>query len=208
MLIFDMDGTLIDSNGIWREVDETFLAKRGIPYTQEYYEGVAHTIFPLAAVFTKEYCKLSESTDEIMAEWMELAGNMYAEEVPVKPGVVAFLEQCRANGERMMVLTSSVPEHCRTALEHLGLMPYFERILFAHELKIEKKDPAIFRKAAELAGVKCEECTVFDDSVAACRGAKAAGMAVVGVYDPFFAQTEDEMRQVCDRYIMSFEEMV
>ena len=63
MLIFDMDGTLIDSNGIWREVDETFLAKRGMSYTQEYYEGVAHTIFPLVAVFTKEYCKLQESTD-------------------------------------------------------------------------------------------------------------------------------------------------
>ena len=208
MLIFDMDGTLIDSNGIWRQVDETFLAKRGMPYTQEYYEGMAHTIFPLAAVFTKEYCKLEESTDEIMAEWMELAGNMYAEEVPVKPGVVAYLEQCRDRGERMMVLTSSVPEHCRTALEHLGLMQYFERILFAHELKIEKKDPAIFRKAADLAGVEPASCTVFDDSVAACRGAKAAGMKAVGVYDPFFAQTEEEMRQVCDRFIMSFEEML
>ena len=44
MHIFDMDGTLIDSNGIWREVDEAFLAKRGFPYTKEYYQGVAHTI--------------------------------------------------------------------------------------------------------------------------------------------------------------------
>ena len=68
MLIFDMDGTMIDSNGIWRDVDIAFLEKRSLPYTKEYYEGVAHTIFPLAAVFTKEYCKLEESTDEIMAE--------------------------------------------------------------------------------------------------------------------------------------------
>ena len=68
MLIFDMDGTLIDSNGIWRDVDIAFLEKRNMPYTKEYYEGVAHTIFPLAAVFTKEYCQLEESTDEIMAE--------------------------------------------------------------------------------------------------------------------------------------------
>ena len=50
MLIFDMDGTLIDSNGIWRQVDEAFLAKRGYPYTREYYEGVAHTIFPMAVL--------------------------------------------------------------------------------------------------------------------------------------------------------------
>ena len=72
MYIFDMDGTLIDSNGIWREVDEAFLAKRGFPYTKEYYQGVAHTIFPLAAEFTKRYCHLEESVEDIMAEWMEM----------------------------------------------------------------------------------------------------------------------------------------
>ena len=73
----------------------------------------------------------------------------------------------------MMVLTSSVPAHCRAALGHLGLMPYFEEILFAHDLKIEKKDPEIFRVAARRMGVEPVECVVYDDSVEACRGAKA-----------------------------------
>ena len=208
MLIFDMDGTLIDSNGIWREVDIAFLEKRGLPYTKEDYEGVAHTIFPLAAVFTKEFCHLEESCEEIMAEWMELAGDMYATSVTVKPGVREYLEQCKAAGERMMVLTSSVPQHCRTALTHLGLMPYFERVIFAQDLGLEKKNPETFRRAAAIMGVTPEECTVYDDSVAACRGAKAAGMTVVGVYDDYFDATVEEMRQVCDRYIMSFEEMM
>ena len=208
MLIFDMDGTLIDSNGIWRDVDIAFLEKRGLPYTKEYYEGVAHTIFPLAAVFTKEFCQLEESCEEIMAEWMELAGDMYATAVTVKPGVQEYLELCRERGERMMVLTSSVPQHCRAALGHLGLMPYFERIVFAQELGLEKKNPDCFRRAAELAGVAAEACTVYDDSVAACRGAKAAGMQVVGVYDEYFDMTWEEMQQVCDRRIMSFEELV
>ena len=208
MLIFDMDGTLIDSNGIWREVDIAFLEKRGLPYTREYYEGVAHTIFPLAAVFTKEYCQLEESCEEIMAEWMEMAGDMYATSVTVKPGVVAYLEQCRARGERMMVLTSSVPEHCRTALTHLDLMQYFEKIIFAQELGIEKKNPECFKKAAAIMDVKSEDCTVYDDSVAACRGAKTAGMQVVGVYDTYFDMTVEEMQQVCDKDIRSFEELV
>ena len=96
MLIFDMDGTLIDSNGIWRQVDEAFLAKRGYPYTREYYEGVAHTIFPMAAKFTKAYCHLEESEEDIMAEWMQMAGDAYAARVPIKPGVRAYLDRCRA----------------------------------------------------------------------------------------------------------------
>ena len=208
MFFFDLDGTLIDSNGIWKQIDKDFLARRNLPYTKEYYDGVAHTALPLAAEFTKDYCHLEESCEEIMAEWMELASDMYATDVTVKPGVVDYLEQCRARGERMIVLTSSVPEHCRTALTHLDLMKYFERILFAQELGLEKKNPECFKKAAAIMDVKPEDCTVYDDSVAACRGAKAAGMQVVGVYDAYFDMTVDEMQQVCDRYIRSFEELV
>ena len=58
-----MDGTLIDSNGIWKDVDIAFLKKRGFAYTRAYYEGVAHTIFPLAAKFTKEYCHREHGGD-------------------------------------------------------------------------------------------------------------------------------------------------
>ena len=152
MLLFDMDGTLIDSNGMWKDVDTEFLARRGLPYTQAYYEGVAHTIFPLAAKFTKEFCHLPESEEEIMAEWMELAGDLYAGSVPEKPGVRAFLERMRARGERMAVVTSAVPVHCRSALTHLGLLPYFERIFFAQELGMEKKTPELWCIAAITGG--------------------------------------------------------
>ena len=89
MLLFDMDGTLIDSNGVWKNVDREFLARRGIAYTHAYYEGVAHTILPLAAKFTKEYCRLTESCEEIIAEWMEMARDAYAH-VTVKPGVRVY----------------------------------------------------------------------------------------------------------------------
>jgi len=208
MQIFDMDGTLIDSNGIWKDVDTAFLAKRGLPYTKEYYEGVAHTIFPLAAKFTREFCHLPESEEAIMAEWMDMAGDLYGTSVPVKPGVRAYLEKLRAAGERMIVVTSAVPVHCRTALTHLALMPYFERVIFAQELHREKKDPRLWQLAAEMMGVRPEDCTLYDDSVEACRGAKAAGMQTVGVYDPYFAATEPEMRAVCGRYIRSFEELI
>ncbi len=207
MFLFDMDGTLIDSNGVWKKVDREFLARRGMAYTHAYYEGVAHTILPLAAEFTKAFCHLKESCESIMAEWMDLAKDAYAH-VPVKPGVRAYLKQCQKEGRRLAVVTSSVPEHCHTALEHLSLEKYFERVVFAQELGIEKKQPELWQAAAKMSGVQPEECTVFDDSLSACRGARAAKMRVVGVYDSLFAQDEKELRGFCDVYIRSFEELL
>lgn len=207
MFLFDMDGTLIDSNGIWKDVDREFLARRGLPYTHAYYEGVAHTIFPLAAKFTKEFCQLSESCEEIMAEWMDLAGDLYAH-VAIKPGVRAYLKQCKTEGRRMAVVTSSVPDHCRTALRHLDLEKYFETVFLAHDMGLEKKDPALWQAAAKHLGVDPRDCTVFDDSLSACRGVREAKMRCIGVYDAFFAADEREMREFCDVYIRGFEELL
>lgn len=208
MLIFDMDGVLTDSNAIWKQVDIDFLAKRGLPYTQEYYRGVAHTVLSKAAVFTKAYCHLDESCEEIIAEWMEMAGDVYATEVPAKPFVREFLEKCKNSGEHMVVLTSAVPAHCRSALTHLELLPYFETVYFAHDLGLDKQQPEIYHTVAALLGVDPADCTVFDDSIAACRSAKATGMQVIGVYDPFFHVSWEEMQSVCDQTIKDFGELL
>ena len=183
MLLFDMDGTLIDSNGIWKDVDTRFLEKRGLPYTQEYYEGVAHTIFPLAAKFTKEFCHLPESEAAIMAEWMEMAGDIYATDVTEKPGVRAYLEQMKNRGERMAVVTSAVPVHCRTALTHpepAALFP--ERIL--RPGAGHRESTSLLWRRSPLHWASPRRLHLFDDLREAIRGAKAAGMYTVGVADP------------------------
>ncbi len=207
MLLFDLDGTLIDSNGVWVDVDKTFLARRNAPYTREYYEGVAHTILSNCAVFTKEYLQLEESCEEIIAEWMELAADQYSH-VPAKPHVIDYLEKCKAAGYRMVVFTACVPDHCRAAMEHLGLNQYFEQVIFAQELGVDKKSPAIFRKVAESLGVKPKDCVLFDDSLVACKAAKAAGMTVVGVADAFHPDIAVDMREVCDQYISGFGDLL
>lgn len=204
---FDMDGTLLDSNGLWREVDRTFLSRRGFPYTHAYYEGVAHTTLPKAAEFTRAFLHLNESCDSILSEWMALAENAY-QHVNVKPGVRAYLKQCRSENRSMAVITSSVPEQCRMTLKRLDLLKYFEEIFFAQELGLEKQAPDIWRLAAKHFDVRPEDCTVFDDSLAACKGARAAKFRVIGVYDKFFEKDQPELQGFCDVYIRSFEELL
>ena len=207
MFFFDMDGVLTDSNGVWKKVDREFLGRRGMKYTHAYYEGVAHVPLPLAAVFTKEFCKLPESCEEIVAEWMELAADRYAH-VPLKPHVREYLNRCREAGHAMAVFTACVPAHCEAAMAVHGLHTYFERVIYAQELGVDKRSPEIFRRVAADLGISPKSCVLFDDSLSACKAAKAAGMTVVGVHDGYFQEAAVDMREVCDQYIMGFGELL
>lgn len=207
MLLFDLDGTLIDSNGVWLEVDKTFLSRHGYTYSQEYHDGVAHSILQNCAVFTKNFFQMEESCEEIIAEWMELAKDAY-DHVPLKPHVREYLDRCQAAGYPMAVFTACVPQHCQAAVRHHGLDRYFQQIIYAQDLGEDKKSPDIFRRAARLLGVTPRECVFFDDSLSACKGAKAAGMTVVGVWDGFFTGAEADMKELCDQYIMDFKELL
>lgn len=208
MRLFDFDGTLVDSNGVWEEIDLEFLGRRGLAPTRAYSDAVGHSIFPLAARFTRDYYHLDLTPEEIMGQWMDLAREAYAHQVPLKPGAREFLEQCRKRGERMALLTACVRELCQAALARHSLAPYFDQILFVEDLGITKQDPGAFPLLLERLGARPDQCVMYEDSPGACAAARAAGLEVVGVYDPFYAHREGELRQACHRYIRSFTELL
>lgn len=205
LLLFDLDGTVTDSNTLWQDVDAEFARRRGLAVTQEYTDFVIHAIFPTAADFTKEYYHLKETPQQIMEEWHALAYEAYACHCPAKPGAAEFLTRCKAQGIRMAMVTASVPELCEAALKRLGLGDCFTFILYAQELGLEKRRPQVWLEAARRAGISPADCIVFDDSPVACAAARQAGCRDVGVYDPLYAPQQAEMRRDCWRYIESFE---
>lgn len=208
MDLFDFDGTLVDSNGVWVDVDNGFLARRGLTPTREYSDAVGHSIFPIAAQYTKDYYHLAMSPEEIMAEWLDMARDAYAHQVPLKPGAGEFLARRAGEGADMALVTACVPELCRAALARHGLERYFSAVVYVQELGVEKRDPRAFALTLERLGVRAPDCTLYEDSPGACKAARDTGIAVVGVCDPFYAMYEAEMRQLCRRYIRSFTELL
>ena len=208
MYIFDLDGTLTDSNGLWVEVDREFLSRRGLAMTREYEDVVGRSIFPAAARFTREYYRLSDSPEAIMAEWEQLAAHHYRDLVPLKPGARALLDQCRREGREMALFTACRPALCRLVLDRHQLAGYFRHTVYAEEMGVDKHDPRCFARLSRILGVPPADCVLFDDNPSNCATAQAAGMTAVGVYDSFYEHRQEELRSVCTRYIHSLEELV
>lgn len=208
LYIFDLDGTITDTNGVWQAVDVEFLTRRGLEPTLEYTEAVTRSIYPIAARFTRDYYRLPDTPEEIMAEWDALAERHYRELAPLKPGAEAFLRQCAAQGKPMTLFTACRPALCLTVLNRFGLTGLFGHIVYAEEIGLEKHDPQCFLRLSEMIAAPPPACVLFDDSPDNCATAARAGMDAVGVYDPLYEARQEELRTVCTRYVRSLEELL
>lgn len=208
MIFFDLDGTLIDSNGVWLQVDHTFLGRRGLENTPEYTYTVGHSIFPVAARFTKDYYHLEDSEEDIMAEWRALAYDAYAYTIPLKPGARELLDKLRTEGRNMALLTAGLPELARAAVARHALEAYFQGLFFAHDVGLEKKNPEVYRIAARQYGVSPADCVLVEDAPHNCAAAKAAGLRVVGIYDDFYAKQWDLVVENSHRAVRSLTELM
>ena len=198
MYFFDLDGTLLDSNGIWLDIDMEFLGRHGInPVPQDYTDFVTHNNFGASAHYTKERFALPLSVQEIVTCWQEMAQVHYANHLPLKPGARELLEALYSKGEPLSIVTSCMPHLCQAALERHGLSHLLHSIHYSHLIDVEKSDPDLFHRVALLEGLSPEECILFDDSPDYCAAAKEAGWQVFGVYDPLFDHRTEELKALC-----------
>ena len=207
MYFFDLDGTLLDSNGIWLDIDVAFLARHGIaPVPEAYTDYVTHHTFQDSAQYTRACFGLDMTPEEIIAVWQKMAQDAYAHHLELKPQARDFLERANEAGIRCALLTSCIPVLCHGALTHHALYSLLERVLTTAELGLEKRDPALYRLVAQLRGQRPEDCVLFDDSPVYCAAAKEAGWQVYGVADPVFADRAEEMAALCGpgRFPFSF----
>ena len=198
MYFFDLDGTLLDSNGVWSRIDREFLSRFGVTEVPEdYTDYVSHHSFPESAAYTRTRYHIDMTDEEIMDSWRAMAREAYAQTLELKPGVREFLQRAQAAGKRCAVLSASIPAMCHMALERHGLLPYFEKLITTQELGVEKWEPELYRKVEKLCGVSAEECIFFDDSPVNCAMAKQAGWQVYGVADHLYTGREEEFLAAC-----------
>ncbi len=205
-IIFDLDGTLLDSMFVWSYVDQIFLSKRGLTVPDDYGEQLSHLTFRETAEYTIRRFALQEEPEAVMREWNEMAEQAYREHVQMKPWAREFLLRLRDREIPFGVCTALSPELFLPALDHHGITDWFRCIVTTDEVGSGKDKPAPFLETARQLGTDPAETLVFEDVPAAAQGAKDAGMRVIGIADdPKF---EPEMRRICDAFLPDYSSLL
>ena len=204
--IFDADGTLLDSMPIWSGVGSGYLRTMGIEAREDLDERFKEISLYQSAVLLKEEYALPMTLEEIGAGINKMVDHLYADSVPLKPGVEALLEGLKERGVKMCVATASEAYQIRMALKRCGVEHYFEDVISCVDVGHGKDEPDVFYAALETLGTKKEETFVFEDAVYSVRTAHAEGFPAVGVYDESM-QYQNELIALTRHYIKDFREL-
>lgn len=207
-IIFDMDGTLIDSMWLWRDVDINYLKKHGYELPHNLQKEIEGKSFSETAYYFKERFGIADDVESIKQDWNRMAGELYETKVTLKPFVMEFMLACKDRGIKLGVGTSNSKELLAVIIERFRLNDYFDSIRTSCEVEKGKPDPAIFLKVCEDLGLEPEQCMVFEDIPNGIMAANNAGMYSIAIHDDFSKHMEAEKRELADYYIDSFEEIL
>lgn len=207
-IIFDMDGTLIDSMWVWEAVDEEFHGKHGLVEPEGFYDGMEGKSYTeVAEYYLTTFPQLPYTEDEIRNIWTHMAYEKYTREVPLKDGLRAFIEAQKKRGIKLGIATSNGRELVDATLRALDIEQYFDSIHTACEVEKGKPSPDIYLLVANELEIVPERCLVFEDVPMGILAGKNAGMRTCAVYDKYSRNQEEKKRDMADYYIESYREL-
>jgi HAD superfamily hydrolase (TIGR01509 family) len=200
-IIFDLDGTIIDSMGIWRQVDMDFLGSRNIAVPADLFDNMPQgNSYNQTAKYFKDRFLLTESIEEIMDEWTAAVKWHYEHDVPLKKDVRDTIIMLRNMNYPLAIGTSNHDDLASLALTQHDLYQYFRAIVTGTHDMLGKPFPDIFLKAAKELSVEPGTCIVIEDTLNGIRAAKAAGMYAIAIHDEDSAPQWEQIISEADFY--------
>ena len=185
-IIFDVDGTLLDTEKIYMKAWAEAAKARGFEIPQEALRKTRAVNAKVAKATFQEYCGEDFPYDLLRTERVSIAEQMIAEtsvDSLLKPNVHQVLQWLKQNG---ILIAAASSTNYKTTVEHLkhaGLYDYFSVIVGGDMITKGKPEPDIFLKSAELLGIPPKDCFVFEDSENGIIAGSRAGMKCIGIKD-------------------------
>ena len=207
-VIFDIDGTLVDSMRVWTDIDDIFLEKYGLTEPENFHEGMEGKSYSeTAQYFLDLFPSLPHTREELEQEWHEMAFEIYTKQLRLKPGAREFITEMHEKGIKLGIATSNNRDLAEGFLKNNNVLGYFGSIWTACEAKAGKPDPAVYLSVAKSLGVSPEKCLVFEDVPMGILAGKNAGMKVCAVDDWFSKPQEEKKRTLADYYIQDYHDI-
>ncbi|HOT39928.1 MAG TPA: HAD family phosphatase [Candidatus Syntrophosphaera thermopropionivorans] len=207
-IIFDMDGTLIDSMYLWREVDKEFLQKRGFSVPVDLFHHLPQgNSFIQTAQYFKDRFGLADSPESIMQEWNDMVSWHYENEVKLKPGAKEVLEKLYQKKVPLGLGTSNSYDLAKKVLTRNGVWDYFSAVVTGDMELLGKPYPDIYLECARQLKIPPEYCLVIEDTLPGIQAAKAAGMKAISIYDEDSLEFHPQMQVLADAFVHNFKEL-
>lgn len=208
-IIFDLDGTLVDSMGVWAKIDIDYLHERGQEVPPNLKEEITHLGFKEVAKYFKNRFNIEDSEEEIMKTWHNMAYSEYKDNIKLKPGAKQFLQSLKDSNIKIGLATSNSYPLLEISLKSNGIFDLFDSITITGEVSRGKDFPDVYLLAAEKLGLHPKECAVFEDILPAVKGALRAGMKVFAVEDSSTSSEERAiLKELAHEYIENYNELL
>lgn len=181
--IFDLDGVLFDSMGIWDDVDRAFFHAHGMEMPSDYVEKLNSMSFSEGAEYTRMIMGNRLTIDEITAEWHDLSVSLYSNDVRLKPGAYGFLEKLSSAGIAITAATDLGEDLALPAMRNNHIDHFFAYVSTTKAAGKDKKSPDVYLDAARYMALDPGECIVFEDILRGIRTSSSAGFMTAAIYD-------------------------
>lgn len=205
-VVFDMDGTLLDSMPYWADVGNCYLESQGFQRIPDLNERFLKMSLEEAASYFKDVIGVPGSVEEIAGGVNTCVEDTYRKHAHLKPGVRELLEQLQSRGVRQCICTATDRHLIEAVLQRLNIAEYFCGIVTIAETGYNKRGPEIFEVARQMLGTPLEHTWVVEDALHALQAASRGGFATVGVFDEAFADDQQAIIAASDAYLVDMAE--
>lgn len=206
-VIFDCDGTLLDSMDVWHEAEAELARQAGVRLSPAEQNELTTLTIPEAGAFFHNRFWLGTDADDVVRMLDELMLDYYLNRTQERPGALAFVRDLVEHGVHVSVASSSPQPYLQAGLARAGFSPYINIVLSVDDVGASKREPVVFDRARELMGTPLESTWGFEDSAYALRTLRSAGYRTAAIPSTTDARTRQELHAASDLYITTFEDL-
>jgi beta-phosphoglucomutase-like phosphatase (HAD superfamily) len=205
-IIFDCDGTLLDTIPVWKDLELYLAGMAGGEVTREDLALLTTYTIPETADWFHDQLGLGESGEAVLRLMDEYLLGRY-QTARALPGVADFLERCAEAGFVMSVASSSPVNYLEAGLRSAGILQHFSAVCSVEDLNSSKREPKVYDHARELMGTELARTWGVEDSLYAMKTLANAGYRVVGIYEPEKDGPIEPLQAVAEHVVRSLGEL-